>query len=343
MVDATSMQPSTSPDSFVNASRTQPPAARTNPRGRQLRVLSLSHLAVEQRRVVSRDQLRAIGWSPAHIDHEIAVGRWSRVAPTVVALQNAPLVREQKLWLGVLHAAPRGLLTHATACQALGLQRWDTEPIEVLTPKSDMVSPLDGFVFHQSRRDYESLVHPDRRPPMLTIEAAALLAAERDKLVRRAIGRLAAVVQQRLSTPERLLTTSLTISKLRHGKILRLALGDIAGGAQSFAELDLGRICDAFSLQAPHRQRIRKDAAGRRRYLDCEWDLPDGQILVLEIDGSFHLEVDNWWQDMKRERAVVLSDRRVLRCSSIELRLQPLELVDDLRRAGVPRALGLVA
>jgi hypothetical protein len=236
--------------------------------------------------VVGREQLHALGWSHQHIEHEIDVGRWTRVAPTVVALQNAPLVWEQRLWLGVLHASPRGVLTHATACQESGLERWDCTTVDVLTPKGDLVSDLEGFSFHQTRRDYSTWVHPSRQPATLTIEAAALLAAERDTSVRRGVGRLAAVVQQRLSTAERLLLTSLTISKLRNGAILRLALGDIAGGAQSFAELDLGRICDSFALQPPARQRIRMDRTGRRRYLDCEWDLPDGRILVLESTAA---------------------------------------------------------
>jgi very-short-patch-repair endonuclease len=80
------------------------------------------------------------------------------------------------------------------------------------------------------------------------------------------------------------------------------------------------------------------DTDGRRRYLDCEWELPDGRVVVLEIDGSFHLKVGNWWRDMKRERAVVLSRSTVLRCASIELRLEPWEVIADLRRAGVPSA-----
>jgi very-short-patch-repair endonuclease len=71
--------------------------------------------------------------------------------------------------------------------------------------------------------------------------------------------------------------------------------------------------------------------------VDCEWRTPDGRIVVLEIDGSFHAEVTAWWQDIKREREVVLSNRTVLRCSSLELRLEPADVLDDLRRVGVPR------
>jgi hypothetical protein len=147
--------------------------------------VSLAQVAADQHRVVGRDQLHELGWSHRHIEHEIDVGRWTRVAPSVVALQNAPLIHAQRLWLGVLHAGPRSVLSHATACQVQGLERWDTTTVNVLTPKGDLVRPLAGFFFHQSRRDFSTWVHPGRQPAMLTIEAAALLAAERDRYVRR--------------------------------------------------------------------------------------------------------------------------------------------------------------
>ncbi len=34
------------------------------------------------------------------------------------------------------------------------------------------------------------------------------------------------------------------IRKLRHGKTFELVLDDIAGGAQSFAEIEVGRLCE---------------------------------------------------------------------------------------------------
>ncbi|CAA9315681.1 MAG: hypothetical protein AVDCRST_MAG61-2490 [uncultured Friedmanniella sp.] len=72
------------------------------------------------------------------------------------------------------------------------------------------------------------------------------------------------------------------------------------------------------------------------RYLDAEWVLPDGSHLVLEIDGAHHLDVGQWESDLRRERAVVLSGRRVLRASSTEVRLEPQRIARDLRAAGVP-------
>lgn len=115
-----------------------------------------------------------------------------------------------------------------------------------------------------------------------------------------------------------------------------LALGDIAGGAESFAEIDVGRICRDAGLPPPDRQVVRRDATGRRRYLDCEWHLPDGRIVVLEIDGSFHMRTEHWVRDMRRERSIVADGRIVLRCSSVEVRLDPQAIVFDLMRVGVP-------
>ena len=87
----------------------------------------------------------------------------------------------------------------------------------------------------------------------------------------------------------------------------------------------------------PSSQQFRIDQSGRRRYIDAVWDLPDGDRLVLEVDGALHMQVSSWWKDLERERAVVLSVGRVLRCSATELRLHPDTIVANLVRAGVPR------
>ena len=229
-------------------------------------------------------------------------------------------------------------MSHRTGCAEAGLTGWEPRFVDVLTPKGDFAPDLDGFFFHQTRRDYAAWVHPTRQPACLKIEPCALLAAEREKWTRAGIGLIAAVVQQRHTTADRLLLTSLEIPKLRHGREFRLALGDIAGGAHSFAEIDVGRLCREVGLQPPARQRLKYDRDGRRRFLDCEWDLPDGRVLVLEIDGSFHMLAENWWRDMRRERAEVVSGSVVLRCSGIELRLEPGPILLDLAAAGVPRS-----
>jgi hypothetical protein len=294
-------------------------------------------LAERQDGVLARRQLHEAGWSDGTIDHELRFERWQSPVPGLVVTNTGVLSERQREWVGVLHGGPGAVLSHLRATRAAGLRWIGDDVIDVLTPKGDVVAPIPGYFFHQTRRPYQQWVRQVAGPPRLPLEHAALLAAERDRNVRRAIGLLAACVQQRLTTCERFGATIPMIRKLRHGKTFTLVLQDIAGGAQSFAELDVGRMCREAGIQPPVRQVVRTDRQGRRRYLDCVWVLADGRTVVLEIDGSFHAEVVAWWQDMPRERAVVVAGSTVLRCSTVELRLERADILADLVAIGVPR------
>ncbi|GAB2982696.1 hypothetical protein [Nocardioides montaniterrae] len=119
---------------------------------------------------------------------------------------------------------------------------------------------------------------------------------------------------------------------------LRAALDEIAGGAQSVGELDVRRLCKRFGLAPPARQVRRRDMHGRWRFTDCEWVLPDGRILVLEVDGAFHMNVEQWEEDLARQRALSDPHRLVIRCTTRELRDVPERVAHDLRLLGVPAA-----
>jgi hypothetical protein len=147
---------------------------------------------------------------------------------------------------------------------------------------------------------------------------------------------LAAVVQQGLTCASRLSDALRDVGAVRHKAYMRLALSDIGQGAQSLGELDLAAVCRKFDLVPPDRQRVRRDSRGRPRYLDAEWQLRSGEIVVVEIDGSHHLDVANWQADIKRERSIVTSRRWVLRATTFEIRLEPASVLADLRALGVP-------
>lgn len=104
------------------------------------------------------------------------------------------------------------------------------------------------------------------------------------------------------------------------------------------AEIDIRRLCRRLGLAMPRRQVRRLDASGRLRFTDCEWRLPDGRILVLEIDGSFHMDVEHWEDDLARQRGLIAVDRLVVRCTARELRDEPERLAHDLIALGVPAA-----
>ena len=173
--------------------------------------------------------------------------------------------------------------------------------------------------------------------PVCRLEPAILLFAAYDRSPRTAQGVLAAAVQQRLTTPADLRRWITRLRPLPRAKLFRRVLLDIEGGAQSLAEIDVRRMCRRTGLALPDRQRTRKDRSGRLRFTDCEWHLPDGAVVVLEVDGGFHADVEHYDADMKRQRKLTTRSRIILRCGAAELREDPESVAQDLRALGVAR------
>ena len=100
---------------------------------------------------------------------------------------------------------------------------------------------------------------------------------------------------------------------MRHRRAIDLALADIEQGADALSEIDFVRLCRRFGLPEPTRQAVRMMPDGRRRYLDAEWRLPDGRVVAVEVDGAFHMRMENWIDDQLRQNMVVIGGTRVLR------------------------------
>jgi hypothetical protein len=297
---------------------------------------TLHDLIRHQHGVVARRQLTAHGVDWDHVDHQIAAGRWVERTPRVISTITGELTREQRLWLAVLHAGPRSMLGGLTAAEQHGLTGWKRDTVTVLVDDELSFEPVEGVHFFRSRRPFPLL--RSRKPglPRCQLEPAVLLWAGYDAQDRPAHGIIAATVQQRLTTAERLVEWVDLLRPLRRAKAFKRTIGDIAGGAHSGAELDVRRMCRRFSMRPPDRQRIRTDRAGKRRWTDCEWALPGGTTLVLEVDGAFHIEVRQQGEDFKRARRITTRNRIVVRCSAYELRHEMDEVAVDLIALGVP-------
>ena len=110
-------------------------------------------------------------------------------------------------------------------------------------------------------------------------------------------------------------------------------MADIAGGAHALSEIDFAALCRSARLPEPNRQVVRVESSGRRRYLDAEWELEDGRLLVVEVDGSIHLLPQQWFDDQFRQNVVTLSGAIVLRFPSMVVRTQPDLVVAQIRQA----------
>jgi hypothetical protein len=302
-------------------------------------------LALRQRGAIHRDQFRAFDVSPDYVTSQVDARRWTAVGQNVVLLQNAPPLRDQLMWLAVLDAGEDAALGSHTSLELVGFNGFSREAtqIHLIVQRGSRATPMSGVRLHESRRlRVDEIVHMNGLPRTETARSV-LDAAAWQPYPRFACLMVAAAVQQRVTTAAHLDAAMRTVGRIRHKAYLRLAIADVAAGAESLGEIDLARLCRKFGLVPPTRQSRRKDASGRWRYLDSEWNLPSGEVVVLEIDGRHHLEVAHWQADIKRERAIVITRRWVLRATVFGIRLEAAAVFSDLRAMGVPTLVELSA
>jgi len=299
---------------------------------------AVEELAATQGGLVTREQLSALGVDRAVVARRIAAGRWSGPAGTVVGTTSGALTVRARRWLGVLTVPGASALAGRTALEMHGLRRWEVSTVTamVAAPQHPVRLPEQDVEFVRSRRPFATWCVELDGLPVLRAAVAAVLLAERLPTERAAGGVLAACVQQRITTAETLAAWVDRLRPLRRAEPMRAVLADIGGGAHSMAEVDLVRLCRDHGLADPTLQVQRRDRDGRVRWTDAEWRLPSGRIVVLEIDGAFHRDVESWVDDLARQRALTTPDRVVLRCAATELRETPDLVVGDLVAVGVP-------
>jgi very-short-patch-repair endonuclease len=291
----------------------------------------LADLLDRQSGVASRRQLAGIGYSSDRIAGQVRARRWRIVGPAVVT-HRGPLTFEQRCWVAVLALGPRSALCGRTALEWAGLKGWADGEVHVVVPRGAYIRTWPGVTVHESRR-YDPAVDRERSagPPRTPVPRSAIDAAAWTPSLRAACGLLAAVVQQRIASPERLARALDRVGRVRHCRAMRLAISDISGGAQALSEIDAVHVLRVAFPDAVVRQQVRVESSGRRRYLDLEIEFADGRRLAIEIDGGLHLAPLRWWDDQRRHNDVVIAGRAVLRFPTVVVRHQPYEMVAQVR------------
>lgn len=269
------------------------------------------------------------------VDAMLIASRWRAHGAIVVALHNGPLTAAQQLWAAVLNAGPNAALAARTAAAEYGLTGWGAECIEILVPRGSVVPRGLGLPVkvHESRRFDPTDIHPGRHLPQVRVERALIDAAVWSTKPRTACGLLAAGVQQRLTTPDRLLAELDKAGAVRHRHLLRSALADIGAGAHAVSEIDFLRFCRRNGFPRPELQVVRVDLHGRRRYLDATLRGQNGESVHVEVDGALHLVVATYWDDMARNNELAIGRERVLRFPSYVIYANDETAVRQLRRA----------
>ncbi|WP_050803365.1 MULTISPECIES: hypothetical protein [Protofrankia] len=116
---------------------------------------------------------------------------------------------------------------------------------------------------------------------------------------------------------------------LRRNTLITDTLSDLGDGAHSVAEILYRKIENRYGLPAARRQE-RIDAGGSRYHLDVWYET---WRVWVEIDGGYHREVRQWWDDLARQNAGVLQDRLILRFPVHVLRTEPRLVAEQVATA----------
>ena len=278
--------------------------------------------------VMARSQLRALGCTLSQVRAQTSARRWRTFGRNVVVLSNAPLTQQQREWVAVLLPGKPTALAGLSAA----LRGFEPDQVHIVVRHATHAKFPRWVKIHESRRFDESDILQASAPARTSTGRALIDAATWSPWPRRACAILCAGVQQRLVTAEHLLRELRIARRVRHAAIMRDILGDIGGGGHTLAEIELGPLAMRVGLPPPRRQALRREASGKVRWLDAEFDLPDGTVLCVEVDGGVHQQTETWWNDLDRQNEIVIGRRPILRYPSLVLRAAPERVEDQLRR-----------
>jgi hypothetical protein len=290
----------------------------------------LTWLLFRQSDVITWRQARHF-LSEAALRHRVRSGRWRRVHGSIYLTHGGPIGREQRLWIAALAAGRGALIAGATALGEFGLHRYAGRGVHVLLPAGHHPQDLPpGVVVHRTSvlppQDIHRVAAPPRTMPGRSVVDAAQWATSDDH----ACAVVAAAFQRGLTNAEEIHAVLRRLPRARRRSVIAAAANDAAGGAESLAELHYVRRGRRYGLPRPSLQKVRLDAAGRRRYLDVYYEQWHVHV---EIDGGQHNDPRHQWADMKRQNEAWAPGDRLLRFPTFIVRNRPDEVFAQVRAA----------
>jgi very-short-patch-repair endonuclease len=284
---------------------------------RQLAADGIDALIHDQGRIVSRVQLQAAGWSDPRIRQGVRRRRWQSVHPGVYATHTGPIGYDERLLAALLYAGPDAAWSHYTAAEQLGLLKPDhNRPIYVTIPRHRKVRPQPQLVIH--RDDHWANRLAPVVPPRRTRADAVLDIVGISRSVDQAAAVIAEACQTGRISPAEIMGSLDERPRLRHRRLLRPILADVAAGSHSLLELRYLRDVE---------RRHALPAGTRQRAVDSEFTdvFYAGFELVVELDGRLHLVPHQRWRDLDRDNRATLRAESTLRYGWLDITSRPCE------------------
>lgn len=274
-----------------------------------IRLLTWKAVARAQDGTLARHQALAYGLTASAWDWQLSSGCWRAVLPGVAVTHSGEPTDKQRAWAAVLHAGRGAALSADAALVELGFRCKGVSEVDVAVPwpRSVVPHPLLGGPPLRCHvvRGLGRWVHPTREPAVLRVEPAVLHAAAWAASDRAAEWRVAAVVQQGLTTAKNVRATLAQMPRLRRRVLLQEVLDDVELGAHAGSELAFLRFCDTHRLPRPDELQVLVRAGGKRyvdaRYRRCR--------VSVEVDGAHHRRVEQWDADTLRSLQLAVARR----------------------------------
>lgn len=296
------------------------PQRRSDQREQLERLVGLS---LDQDSVVSRRQLRALGFDRHAVRRQIAAQRWQVVGPNVVVLHRGLLSFRQRQWVAVLHSGHRAALCGLSAAHVEGLAGFESTVVHTAVPHgheaADLNHKLVQVRVRQSRILFPNEIHPVRQPPRERLPSAIVTSAACASTDERARLLVISAIQQRLLRPAELRSVLARRTKLRRRGLIIETIDDAEGGVHSLPEAEwLSLMRRARLPRASRQQRVRRPTG--TWYLDCDFDVY--QVSV-EINGAQHEALLLAESDNERRNVLGIGGRLVITLSSYAVRHDP--------------------
>lgn len=285
--------------------------------------VELDVLARRQYGVLTTGQAVACGLTPDALRCRVESGRWRRLARGLYLAHSGELDWWARASAAVLRAGPGSALAAETAVFLHGMTDRPSPVIVVAVPVERHPIRLPGTRVRRRRRLEIVTRH---RLPVTTAEQTVIdVAAAPGTGWREAVNVCARAVQRRRATAQSLAAELAAHARHPHREVLQVALGVVARGAQTAAEVEYQRRVERpHALPASLLQVVSDDGGSRRDLEYLPWKV------VVEIDGSVHAGVVRRVADRLRDRRAAGAGRVTLRVENVEVFAMPCELAVDV-------------
>ena len=284
-------------------------------------------LSRSQAGAVSRRQCLALGMTPRQVEWLVGSGRWRMVFRGVYVTHMGPVEWLTRAGAALLACGDGAALSHASAARVNGLTDRDPPGVEVLVPAHRRVVGRWAVVV-RTRRNLDQSVRRGSWPPRTRIEDTVLdltAAGDADE----AISWVARACQRRLTSPARLAAALSRRGRHRWGALLRLALHDVAEGAESVLELRyVNGVERPHGLPAATRQQ-RSTRAGLRWRDDNAYEQ---QRVLVELDGRLGHIGEGAFRDRSRDNGALLDGWVTLRFGWQDVTQRPCRVAADVAK-----------